>query len=88
MIALYDVFALHCRNLQHTVQARLIRLRALIQLDLFHEAHRIIQMLLDAQKLPSTQLAGHYRSIISDANSLKFKVKTFFNRKVSISLLF
>jgi hypothetical protein len=45
-------------------------------------------MLLDAQKLPSTQLAGHYRSIISDANSLKFKVKTFFNRKVSISLLF
>ncbi len=75
MIALYDVFALHCRNLQHTVQARLIRLRALIQLDLFHEAHRVVQMLLDGQKLPSTQLAGHYRTSITDASSSKLKVK-------------
>ena len=75
MIALYDVFALHCRNLQHTIQARLIRLRTLIQLDLFHEAHRVIQMLLDGQKLPSTQLPGHYRTSITDASSSKLKVK-------------
>ena len=74
VLVLYDVFALHCRNLQHTVQARLIRLRALIQLDLFHEAHVIIQMLLDGQKLPSVQIPGHYRANFADPISSKIKV--------------
>ncbi|CAF3362886.1 unnamed protein product [Rotaria sp. Silwood1] len=85
IIALYDVFALHCRNLQHTVQARLIRLRALIQLDLFHEAHIVIQILLDGQKLPSTQLAGHYRSSNADSSSSKFKPQYFDNSKSIMS---
>jgi hypothetical protein len=74
---LYDVFALHCRNLQHAVQSRLIRLRALIQLDLFHEAHRIIQILIDGQRLPSTHLAGHYRASVADSISSKYKVEHF-----------
>jgi len=78
VIALYDVFALHCRNLQHTVQSRLLRLRALIQLDLFHEAHRLIQILIDGQKLPSAHLAGHFRSSVADSMSSKFKVKKRF----------
>ncbi|CAF4177135.1 unnamed protein product [Rotaria sp. Silwood2] len=85
VIALYDVFALHCRNLQHTVQARLIRLRALIQLDLFHEAHIIIQILLDGQKLPSTQLAGRYRSSNAESSSSKFKPQYFDNSKSIMS---
>jgi len=65
---------LNCRNLQHTVQARLIRLRALIQLDLYHEAHRIIQIILDGQKLPIVQLPGCFRPTTADTNSSKFKV--------------
>lgn len=75
---MYDVFALHCRNLQQTVQARLLRLRALIYLDRYHEAHRIIQMLLDGQKLPSSHIAAHYRPTITDTSSSKVKVRIFF----------
>ncbi|CAF0864674.1 unnamed protein product [Adineta ricciae] len=86
VIALYDVFALHCRNVQHTVQARLLRLRALIQLNLFHEAHQIIHILIDGHKLPHTQLPGHYRLSISEANPSKhYKPKYFDNTKSVIS---
>ena len=66
---------MHCRNIQHTVQSRLLRLRALIQLDLFNQAHRVIHILLDGQKLPTTQLFGQYRSNVIDTSSSKFKVK-------------
>ena len=56
-----------------------MRLRALIQLDLFHEAHKIIQMLLDGQKLPNKHFAGHYQSSTTDTVSLKFKVSKVFS---------
>ncbi|CAF0806977.1 unnamed protein product [Adineta steineri] len=85
IVSLYDVFALHCRNIQHTVQARLLRLRALIQLNLFHEAHQIINILIDGQKLPGTQLPGQYRLSIADMNSSKYKPKYFDNSKSIIS---
>ncbi|CAF2036857.1 unnamed protein product [Rotaria magnacalcarata] len=85
VIALYDIFAVHCRNIQHTVQARLIRLRVLIQLDLFHEAHRIIQMLLDGQKLPSTHVSGRYQTSNADSIPLKLKPQYFDNSKSIIS---
>ncbi|CAF4258226.1 unnamed protein product, partial [Rotaria magnacalcarata] len=70
---------------QHTVQARLIRLRVLIQLDLFHEAHRIIQMLLDGQKLPSTHVSGRYQTSNADSIPLKLKPQYFDNSKSIIS---
>ena len=74
VLTLYDAFAFHCRDLPHTVQSRLMRLRALIQLDLFHEAHIIVQLLLDGDKLPSTKLTGQYRPNLIEPNPSKSKV--------------
>lgn len=59
-----------------------MRLRVLIQLDLFHEAHKIIQMILDGQKLPSIQVAGRYQTSHSDSIPSKFKVKYFLNLNI------
>ncbi|CAF1624677.1 unnamed protein product, partial [Didymodactylos carnosus] len=53
VIVFYDVFTFHCRDLFHTIQSRLLRLRSLIQLDLFKEASLLIFMLTDGSKLPS-----------------------------------
>ena len=87
VLTLYDAFAFHCRDLQQTVQSRLLRLRALIQLDLFHEAHVIIQLLLTGDKLPSTQLTGQYRPNLIEPNASKSKVELDSSVKVSVSAL-
>lgn len=75
---------MHCRNVQHTVQARLIRIRALIQLDLFHQAHVLIQMLLDGQKLPSIQVPNHYRAHFIDPATAKTRMIQYFDNSKSI----